>query len=232
MKDVFVDVVKTIWHSVFVDKWRLLFTRGMSKRGSYAKGVAKREEILERALEVVAQHGYQGASVKEIAEAVSLSQAGLLHYFTSKEELFAEILRTRDTHDQAAFAEPESMVDPTAFRRSYLAVVQHNAQVLGLVHLFARMNVDAAAPEHPAHAYFRERGVGLRGMLSDIARTAWEGETGPAGMRPEQFAAIVQAVTDGLQAQWMLDPEIDMAGTIDALLAALIPGSAAPGDAD
>ena len=57
----------------------------MAQRGSYAKGVAKREEILERALDVIATEGYDGASVKRIAEAVGLSQAGLLHYFDSKE---------------------------------------------------------------------------------------------------------------------------------------------------
>ena len=71
----------------------------MARRGSYAKGVAKREEILERALEVIAREGYRGASVKELAEAVGLSQAGLLHYFDSKEELFTEILRKRDEVD-------------------------------------------------------------------------------------------------------------------------------------
>ncbi|HYP72739.1 MAG TPA: TetR family transcriptional regulator, partial [Microbacterium sp.] len=41
-------------------------------RGAYAKGVAKREEILTRALQVIAREGYRGASVKEIAEAVGL----------------------------------------------------------------------------------------------------------------------------------------------------------------
>ena len=69
------------------------------RRGSYAKGVAKREEILERALAVIASEGYRGASVKVLAEAVGLSQAGLLHYFDSKEELFTEIVRKRDEVD-------------------------------------------------------------------------------------------------------------------------------------
>ena len=44
----------------------------MAQRGSYAKGVAKREEILERALDVIATEGYDGASVKRIAEAPPL----------------------------------------------------------------------------------------------------------------------------------------------------------------
>jgi AcrR family transcriptional regulator len=74
----------------------------MARRGSYAKGVAKREEILTAALDVIARQGYGRASVRELADAVGLSQAGLLHYFSSKEELFAEVLRKRDEVDGAA----------------------------------------------------------------------------------------------------------------------------------
>ena len=78
----------------------------MAQRGSYAKGVAKREEILATALEVIAREGYRGASVKVLAEAVGLSQAGLLHYFDSKDELFTEILRKRDDLDLATYRTP------------------------------------------------------------------------------------------------------------------------------
>jgi AcrR family transcriptional regulator len=38
----------------------------MARRGSYAKGVAKREEILVAALDVIARNGYQGTSVWEL----------------------------------------------------------------------------------------------------------------------------------------------------------------------
>ena len=71
--------------------WRL-----WQRRGPYAKGKAKRAEILDVALEVIAREGYTGATVKELADAVGLSQNGLLHYFGSKDALFAEILRRRD----------------------------------------------------------------------------------------------------------------------------------------
>jgi hypothetical protein len=37
------------------------------------------------------------------------------------------------------------------------------------------------------------------------------------------LARILQAVADGLQIQWMLDPEVDMAATVDALFDALTP---------
>ena len=128
----------------------------MARRGSYAKGIAKREEILRTALAVIAREGYHGASVKELAEAVGLSQAGLLHYFESKDELFVEILRTRDEIDLADHAEAAG-ADLDDLRDGYLDIVRHNAQVPGLVELFTRLAADAADPEHPSRAFFAER---------------------------------------------------------------------------
>ena len=139
----------------------------MARRGSYAKGVAKREEILERALEVIAHEGYRGASVKELAEAVGLSQAGLLHYFDSKEELFTEILRKRDEVDMVHYGPiPPADTDVLDLRRGYVQITRHNSDVPGLVQLFSRLSVDAADPEHPAHKYFIERGDNLRQVFA------------------------------------------------------------------
>lgn len=192
------------------------FTGVMAQRGSYAKGIAKREEILRRALDVVARQGVRGASVKEIAEAVGLSQAGLLHYFDSKEELFTEILRKRDELDQVVEA---GAADPVA---AYLSVVRNNARVPGLVELFSRLAVDAADPRHPAHEYFLERSAALRAELTASAVALRTGGDSPAA-DPDAIARIVQAVTDGLQLQWLLDPTVDMAGTLETLFALLLP---------
>lgn len=197
------------------------------RRGSYAKGVAKREEILTRALEVIAREGYSGASVKELADAVGLSQAGLLHYFGSKEELFTEILRKRDEVDSAAFglAADGSTADDD-IRAGYLAVIRHNAEVPGLVQLYARLSVDAADPQHPAHEFFVERGEALRRVFAEVvARRQQAGEITDR-IAPEALARIFQAVADGLQVQFMLEPDVDMAATVAALFDALDPRAA------
>lgn len=193
------------------------------RRGSYAKGIAKREEILQTALEVIAREGYRGASVKEIADAVGLSQAGLLHYFDSKEELFTEVLRKRDQIDSEHFlpagAEPAtvSAASIDALSTSYLEVIRHNSEVPGLVQLFSRLAVDGADPQHPAHDYFVERGRMLRENFTSAL--AHQQASGAISRRvdPETLARIFQAVADGLQVQWMLEPDIDMADTVSAL---------------
>ncbi len=194
----------------------------MAQRGSYAKGVAKREEILDRALEVIAREGYRGASVKEVADAVGLSQAGLLHYFDSKEELFTEILRKRDEVDSVSYTPvPPEGLQGADLRRGYLGIIRHNSDVPGLVQLFSRLSVDAADPQHPAHEYFIDRNDKMRDVFTQaLAQGQAAGELTPR-VDPETLARILQAVADGMQIQWMLDPDVDMAATVGALFDAL-----------
>jgi AcrR family transcriptional regulator len=194
----------------------------MVQRGSYAKGVAKREEILHAALEVIAREGYRGASVREIADAVGLSQAGLLHYFDSKEQLFVEILRVRDEKDLASFAAPDDgPPDLGALTDGYLRIIRHNAGVPGLVHLFTHMSADAADPEHPAHAYFLERGTALRAGLATALSHSQAAGTVSDRIPAETIARTLQSVWDGAQLQWLLDPTVDVAGIVGAYLGSL-----------
>jgi AcrR family transcriptional regulator len=51
-----------------------------------------REELLDAAAELFSQVGYSGATTREIARAVGIRQPTLFHYFSSKRDLFAELL--------------------------------------------------------------------------------------------------------------------------------------------
>ena len=62
-------------------------------RGSYAKGIARRQEILDRAIEVFARRGSGKTSLRAIAEEVGVTHAALTHYFGSLEELLVEVYR-------------------------------------------------------------------------------------------------------------------------------------------
>ena len=62
-------------------------------RGSYPKGVARRQEILDRAIAVFAQRGSERTSLRAIARDVGVTHAALSHYFGSLEELLVEVYR-------------------------------------------------------------------------------------------------------------------------------------------
>ncbi|GAA3410047.1 TetR/AcrR family transcriptional regulator [Paenibacillus hodogayensis] len=55
---------------------------------------ARRQQILDAALEVFSRRGLVASKMSEIAAAVGLSHANLYNYFASKEEIYAHLLGT------------------------------------------------------------------------------------------------------------------------------------------
>ncbi len=197
----------------------------MAGRGPYAKGVQKRDEILSAALDVIAEHGYSRASLRELADAVGLSQAGVLHYFSSKEELLADVLRKRDENDLAAAfgANPEA---PQADSEAFVRTIRHNADVPGLVQLYSRLSAEATDPEHPAHDFFTERYRMFLELMAEHVRLRQAAGLIRPDLDPEQTSRLLLALTDGLQTQWLMDPSVDMAAHVSEFLRLLQPLSA------
>jgi AcrR family transcriptional regulator len=54
---------------------------------------AYRAVLLERCFRLFARHGYAAVTMRELAGAAKVSTGTLYHYFASKEELFAQLLR-------------------------------------------------------------------------------------------------------------------------------------------
>ncbi len=183
----------------------------MATRGQYAKGVAKRAEILAAALEIIAERGYSKTTLKELADAVGLSQNGVLHYFGSKENLLAEVLRRRDAVDREAMESSEANGD---MMESLPAVVARNASVPGLVALFSRLSAEASEADHPAHEFFAERYEEYARLVAGGVRQLQAEGGAPADLDPERFALLLGAVYDGLQTRWLYDQSIDMADLV------------------
>jgi AcrR family transcriptional regulator len=54
----------------------------------------RHREVLRIALRLIAERGYAGASLRELARRVGMQQPSLYHYFRSKEEMVDQILHT------------------------------------------------------------------------------------------------------------------------------------------
>lgn len=194
----------------------------MAARGSYAKGIAKRDEILTTALEVIAANGYRKTTIRELAAAVHLSQTGLLHYFGTKEDLFIEVLRKRDEVDSAMFGVRFGQIDAAAnIIDVFTRVIQHNTEVPGLVHLYTQFASEASEPGHPAHQYFRERSERFKSTLAGAIRAQQDNGTLADSVDADRVATLLMSASDGLQVQWLLDPSVDMISHISLLWASL-----------
>ena len=184
------------------------------RKSQYAKGAAKRRDILDTALQLIAKQGYQASTLQHIADAVGLTKAGVLHYFDSREALLAEVLRERDDLALARFGEPSGdSLDLLA------AAVTENETTPGLVSLYSRIVVDAAAADHPAHEYIADRYARTVGAMTDAARQRQADGTLPASIDPVTFGRIATAISDGLQLQWAYDESIDMREAFDVVMA-------------
>ncbi|MFT4219714.1 MAG: TetR/AcrR family transcriptional regulator [Microbacterium sp.] len=187
----------------------------MNNRGPYAKGRERREEILSVALEVVAERGCRNASNREIARRVGLSQAGLMHYFGSREELYMAVLQARDLRDEARYW------NPTPDFRGILGIIENNTRVPGLVQLYVEFSAEASIGKHPAHGYFVERAAAVHEHFALSVRAAQDsGEFGPH-IDADEAADLVMAAADGLQQQWLIDPSVDMISRLRHLWTAL-----------
>jgi AcrR family transcriptional regulator len=179
----------------------------------YAKGRARRREILDRAMTLFAEVGYRGASLREIAARCGMSHPGLLHHFPTKESLLLAVLDHRDEVDsERLFA--GSATGLTTLRR-LVDLVALNAGRRGIVELFTVLSAEATSAEHPAHAYFVAR---YRRTVDTFERAFTQvradGTLRP-GVEPRAAARHLVALMDGLQIQWLLeDCRMDMTAPV------------------
>ncbi|MBT2449215.1 TetR/AcrR family transcriptional regulator [Streptomyces sp. ISL-43] len=192
--------------------------------GRYAKGVRRRNEILAVALEVFAMLGEKGALIKEIADRMGMSQAGVLRYFGSREGLLIWALAERDRLAKERIAQ-ESYGDPIS---PMAATLRRSGDVAGLVRLYVSMAAASGFPDHPARDFFEVRNGDILIALRDgLAELQHEGRIRP-DIAPDAIARLALAAADGIQHQWLLDPTVDMGGVIDTIVALVVDVTPSP----
>lgn len=172
---------------------------------------ASKEKIIRAASELFAQQGYRGARLADIARAANLTEPGLLHHFPSKTHLLTAVLAERDRVDRERFdpALYEDQQDPLA---SFQELVEHNEMVPGLVQLFTTLVAESIQEQHPGHDFFTQRYQNLREQVIPVLQQGQaRGEIRP-DISAEDLGVMIYAMMDGLQIQWLLEPEkVDMA---------------------
>ena len=190
-------------------------------RGPYAKTRGRRQEIVGAAVEVFSSAGFHKGSLREVADRVGLSQAGLLHHFPSKERLLEAVLTWRDDESGARMGAP--FPEGVELLRGLVELAEHNASTPELVELHVVLSAEGTSTDHPLHDYFVLRyGAVYDMILTAIAHAEAHDQLEP-DVDQRSAARTIIALMDGLQVQWLLDPDaVDMPAvvrmTLDALL--------------
>ena len=176
-------------------------------RTRYANGERRRAEIIDAAMKVFAEQGFNSLSLRQIAEAVGVSHTLLRHHFGTKDALLQAVLTRREETEarwrDALFAE-HGLLD--ALPR----IMEHNATIPGLIQLDSLMRAEAVNPDHPAHEYV----IGLARRFRAQLRADLAAEQAAGRIREdldlELTATQLVALIEGVQSEWLLDRSVDM----------------------
>jgi AcrR family transcriptional regulator len=182
------------------------------RRGARSRN--RRDDLLRIAFDLFAERGYRGTSLAAIADRAGLTQQGLLHYFPTKEALLVEVLQRCDEVDvRRLLAGP---VD--ASLDQLVELVTYNVTRPGVVRSMAVLTAESLTDDHPARAFFVQRYADLRRGAARSMDAELAGRL-PDGLTADQASALLIAVLEGLQLQWLLQPdEVDMPILLGAFL--------------
>jgi AcrR family transcriptional regulator len=183
-----------------------------TSRGPYKNGIKTRREIIESASHVFGRFGYAGGSLKQIAGNVGVTPAALIQHFGSKEDLLIAVLER-----WAAETVREVPTEPTGlgFFVRLSKLMDYHTEHRGFIELFLTIATEASDPSHPARHFMTHRYDELIEASVGELRFARDNGEVQAFSDDELVREIrgLYAAMDGIELQWLLNPEIDLVGT-------------------
>ena len=149
----------------------------------------KKARILAEALTLFSTQGYVA------------TKAGLLHHYSSKDQLLAAVLDERDRRTIVRL--PRVDAGAAAALDAWAEMVSHNQRHPDGVALYTAMSAAVIDATHQAHPWFRQHLMDAIAYLTSAfehgKQTGEVREEAPS----EQIARRLVALSDGLQVQWL-----------------------------
>ena len=184
---------------------------GESTRRTFIKD-ARRAQIVEAAVETIAEVGYANASLARIAARLGISKGVISYHFAGKDDLEREVIRqvvvqARDYMVPRITAQSTGAGQLRAYIESNLAFIRDHPKHLFAVVEIAR-NVRAGDREPPLRgAVDVNQGVRLLAQL--LAQFQATGEF-RRDFDPEAMAIAIRAAIDSVPPRLTRDPELDI----------------------
>ncbi len=191
------------------------------RRGPYATTPARRAEIVRAASASFAEHGYERASLRDIAARANVTHAALLRHFASKDELLLAALALRDEQDEELAR--RIMESKVPAERVLTSVLREEFAHPEQQRNWLAITVAATNPDHPAHDFFLARRDRLRQSLTTgrLATTEDHEE-----LTADDKVTMMLAMMDGLRIQALLEPDRDVLPLMERLMRLLTTSAA------
>jgi AcrR family transcriptional regulator len=166
------------------------------------RGAARREQILDEAVELFAQRGYRGSGLLELANRIGTSHVLILHHFGTKEGLLRAVMARRDEilGRLASDVQGRGIVGMTNIRPPF------EPEVLTRLETVLRVeNLDAG---DPLHDYFVEKMQRTRDVIATEIRTGQERGEIRSDVDPDLKAVEIVAFAIGMETQSLLSPDL------------------------
>ena len=176
----------------------------------------RRAQLIETALEVFAEKGVDGATVKDLAEAAGVAQGLLYHYFRSKEDLLKAALERRYFLPELRLISSSGENRPVG--EVLLEVAQTFARVLNEHRTLVRVMI-REAPTNPLAAERLEqaRSEGVQVLASFLRSRVEVGE-----LRPHDTEAIARLLLYAVVMAHLTDTSVD--GFLPAVVESVLVG--------
>jgi AcrR family transcriptional regulator len=190
------------------------------------RGEARREEIVDAAVELFAARGSRGTSMLEVAKRVGMSHVGVLHHFGTKEELLRAVVARREERTNSL------MRDSTSLRSAPFAGEDFINGILGgegeflepavYTRLIVVLRGESLHPGDPLHSHFDSRAQQTRAFLAAGIRAGQQRGELRTDVDPDIKAAEMLAFFMGLETEWALNErKIDRKAVVSSYMESL-----------
>ena len=170
----------------------------MTALPSTERGSRTRERILSAATDVFAEHGYHEASIVKITTAAEVAQGTFYLYFSSKQQVFEEVVRHLNSRVRRAMHEASSAESDrlAAERAGFRAFFHFTAQNPALYRIMRQ--AEFVAPD-VLHVHYETI---ARGYISGLTAAQQRGEVAP-DLDPEVTAWALMGIGELVGMRWV-----------------------------
>jgi AcrR family transcriptional regulator len=195
-----------------------------TRRRTRAHGEESRQRILDAAIAIAGERGYDGTSIAEVSARSGLPASSIYWHFEDKDHLIAAVIeRTfqRWLEDMGATGPAHAGATRDDLFR---AAIRRTARALEDSPQFLRLGLMLALERRPAEATARRMFLQVREHAYKQIVASYEGffgkEVGADGIR--RLATLTMAAADGLFVAWEVDEGVDLDAEFELLAAAIL----------